>query len=223
MGFKLRVRVEYEKGSDIRFLSHLDMVRLWERLIRRSGVQVKLSQGFNPHLKLSLGTVLPVGVWGRHEYLDFEMDQDASSAELHDKLASQAPPGLTISRVARINDNEPSLMSMVNTARYRISLHNGADVDRIINDIKKSQEVLVERKNKNKTIDIKPGILDLRFNYSDGQCEIDTSLASDSQGGVRLADFIEALVERGLPREVIKDAWREGNFIRQGEVWRSPL
>lgn len=199
------------------------MMRLWERMIRRSGIQVRLSQGFNPHLKLSLGTVLPVGVWGRHEYVDFEMDQNAPVAELRGKLVSQAPPGLEISKMAVINDNEPSLMSIVNTARYRITLHSAFDVDRIINDIRKSPEVMVERKNKNKIVDIKSGILDLRFNCEDGQCEIDTSLASDSQGGVRLADLIEALVDRGLPREVIKDAWREGNFIRQGEVWRSPL
>lgn len=222
-GFRLRVRVEYEKGSGIRYLSHLDMVRLWERLIRRSGIRVRLSQGFNPHLKLSLGTVLPVGVWGKHEYVDFEMDDDVQLAELKDKLISQVPPGLLIKRLARINDNEPSLMSAVNTARYKISLNIGADADRIINEIKKSPEVMVERKNKNKIIDIKPGILGIQLNCEHDQYEIETSLAADSQGGVRLVDVIEALVDRGLSREAIKDAWREGNYIRQGEVWRSPL
>ena len=61
----MRWWIEYEKGPAIRYLSHLDMVRLWERLFRRSGLPLQLTQGFNPHLKISLGTVLPVGLWGR--------------------------------------------------------------------------------------------------------------------------------------------------------------
>ena len=90
----MRWWIEYEKGPAIRYLSHLDMVRLWERLFRRSGLPLQLTQGFNPHLKISLGTVLPVGLWGRREYLDVKLGGDIEPEELCSRLRAVAPPGI---------------------------------------------------------------------------------------------------------------------------------
>ena len=64
----MRVRMEYRVGNDLKFLGNLDMMNLMSRALRRARIPFALSEGFNPHIKFSLGTVLPVGV-GEREYL----------------------------------------------------------------------------------------------------------------------------------------------------------
>jgi radical SAM-linked protein len=65
----MRVRMEYRVGNDLKFLGNLDMMNLMSRALRRARIPFALSEGFNPHIKFSLGTVLPIGVWGEREYL----------------------------------------------------------------------------------------------------------------------------------------------------------
>jgi len=69
----MRIRAAYRVGEDLKFLGNLDMLNLMGRALRRADVPFALSEGFNPHIKLSLGTVLPVGVWGENEYFDLEL------------------------------------------------------------------------------------------------------------------------------------------------------
>ncbi|NLC39201.1 MAG: DUF2344 domain-containing protein, partial [Clostridia bacterium] len=64
------IRLEYSRCGTARFLSHLEMLRLFERSFRRASLPLAFSRGFNPHPKISFGPPLPVGVSGRREYLD---------------------------------------------------------------------------------------------------------------------------------------------------------
>ena len=77
----MRLRAEYRVGSDLRFLSSLGLMHMMERAFRRAEVPYALSEGFNPHIRLSMGTVLPVGIWGEHEYFDLELERDMDERE----------------------------------------------------------------------------------------------------------------------------------------------
>ncbi|MDD3890543.1 MAG: TIGR03936 family radical SAM-associated protein, partial [Syntrophomonadaceae bacterium] len=69
----MRLRAEYRIGPELKFLANLDMMNVIGRTLRRAAIPYALSEGFNPHIKLSLGTVLPVGLWGEKEYFDLEL------------------------------------------------------------------------------------------------------------------------------------------------------
>ena len=78
-----RVRFRFSKTGKVRFTSHRDVARMWERALRRSRLPVALSQGFSPPPLLSFGLALPTGCESRGEYLDARLDADAGAGQWH--------------------------------------------------------------------------------------------------------------------------------------------
>lgn len=221
----MRWRVEYEKGPVIRFLSHLDMVRLWDRLLRRSNLPLQLTQGFNPHLKISLGTVLPVGLWGKREYLDMELEGDFNSGELQSRLEEVAPPGIKVRRLGDVAPGSSSLMAVVNSSAYRFSFPRVLQ-DRVRDGVKamgQASEIMVTCKKDQREADIKAGIVSLScFEVGEG-LELEALVVTGNQEAVRFPELVLALVNFGLPQDEMLDYWREANYIRSNGNLKDPL
>lgn len=96
-----RVRIHYSKTGDVRFLSQLDLVRAWERALRRTGLELVFTDGFNPRLRLSFSGALSTG-WESHaEFLEFQVAVDLSSEELCRRIATVLPRGFAVRGVER--------------------------------------------------------------------------------------------------------------------------
>src|SRR4051794_11432333 len=98
-----KVRVRFRKGGPLRLLSHHDLMRAFERMLRRADLPVRTTQGFNPKPRLVFALSLPLGVVGRAEVLELELYRPLPPEEVHDRLARQAPPGLEILATRRID------------------------------------------------------------------------------------------------------------------------
>ncbi|HUY31503.1 MAG TPA: TIGR03936 family radical SAM-associated protein [Pirellulales bacterium] len=94
-----RVRIRYCKHGDLRLLGHRDLARAWERVFRRAGVGLRMSEGFHPKPRLSFPSALAVGVCGAAEVLEAEITCEGSAAELAAALARCAPEGLAVTTV----------------------------------------------------------------------------------------------------------------------------
>jgi radical SAM family uncharacterized protein/radical SAM-linked protein len=116
---KTRFRVKYSKGPEVRFISHLDMTRVWLRVISRAGLPVAYSQGFSPHPKVSFGPPLPLGVTSRGEYLDIQLDRPVS-AETVSGLQNHLPRGITISSIRPIMSDARSITELAEAADYHV-------------------------------------------------------------------------------------------------------
>jgi radical SAM family uncharacterized protein/radical SAM-linked protein len=114
-----RFRLRYIKGKDLRFISHLELLRVWERTLRRSGLPMAMSQGFRPHLKLSFGPPLPVGYTSIAEYFDLEFARPPA-ADLEGVLNELLPPGLEVTGWRPILFKAASLMATVDHATCRV-------------------------------------------------------------------------------------------------------
>jgi radical SAM-linked protein len=90
------------------------MMHLMSRALRRGNIPYALSSGFNPHIKLSMGTVLPVGLWGEQEYFDLELSQAMDLDEFLRRMQEALPPYLEIRRCWEIGADIPSLMKSIN-------------------------------------------------------------------------------------------------------------
>jgi radical SAM-linked protein len=97
-----KVRIRFRKLAALRLLSHHDLMRTFERLLRRAEVPFHRSQGFHPKPRLVFALSLPLGVIGRDEVADLELAAEMTPETLHERLARQAPPGLEILSVCRI-------------------------------------------------------------------------------------------------------------------------
>ncbi len=124
-----RHRVIFSKTGDARFLSHRNTMDVLERAIRAAGLPARYSEGFNPHMKLSMGPALALGLESRHEVFDVEsiapFGPDAAAA-----ISAKLPPGIVAHEVRGLGPAEPSLAKAVKGARYAVRLASEDHVSR---------------------------------------------------------------------------------------------
>jgi radical SAM-linked protein len=93
------MRIRFTKHGDLRWLSHRDLMRTWERLFRRAEVPLGMTEGFHPKPRMNFPSALAVGIAGDDEMLEVELSEDWSAERLSAAIAAQAPPGLEIGSV----------------------------------------------------------------------------------------------------------------------------
>lgn len=102
-----RIRLRFAKRGDLRLISHHDLMRTVERMIRRAELPMASSQGFNPRPKLVFAMALGLGIEGRREAMDLELNAPMSPREVQRRLAEQAPEGLDFFEAAAIPPRDP--------------------------------------------------------------------------------------------------------------------
>src|SRR5665811_197856 len=105
----IRIRVLFSKSGDLRFTGHIDLQRLFERALRRSGLPIRYSQGFNPKVRLNLASALPLGYSSQAEMLDFWMNEPIALSEVEAALKSAVPVELEILELKEVPNQLPSL------------------------------------------------------------------------------------------------------------------
>src|SRR5258708_32889319 len=98
-----KVRIRFRKGGELRLVSHHDLMRCFERMLRRANLPFHSTQGFNPKPRLVFALSLALGIVGHQEVADLELTEDLSAEEVHDRLAQQTPAGLEILEARRID------------------------------------------------------------------------------------------------------------------------
>jgi len=100
-----KVRLSFFKKDYAKFVSHLDLMKMFQRVFRIAGVDVTFSQGFNPHPKMSIAYPLPVGVTSGEEYLDLQVDSAPDYVDLVNKINSAMPKDIKITKAWEPRDN----------------------------------------------------------------------------------------------------------------------
>ena len=118
----MRIRVSFAKTSAMRFTGHLDLFRTWERTIRRAGLPLAYSQGFNPHPKMALACALPLGFTSQAEVIDIWLEADGDLSAVQAALEKAAPPGIQIQALEEVDAHLPALQTVVDSAEYEITL-----------------------------------------------------------------------------------------------------
>jgi radical SAM-linked protein len=126
-----RLRVTFSRGEDLKYLSHLDVMRLWERALRRAGLPLSYSQGFSPHPKISIAAPLPLGVTGESELMDIVLQRRVSPYLVQKSLAEQLPQGITIGNTEQVSLDAPSLQSQVRRSEYRVEIETDKTAEAI--------------------------------------------------------------------------------------------
>jgi len=116
---KDKFRLRFTKGRDLRLLSHHDLLRCFERMLRRAALPFHSTQGFHPHPRLVFALSLPLGVVGREEVAELELDEVLPPEAVLDRLRRQAPPGIDILSARRV---PLSATAQVRSLRYRLPL-----------------------------------------------------------------------------------------------------
>jgi radical SAM-linked protein len=157
-----RLRFRFRKAGDLRLVSHHDLLRCLERMLRRAGLPFASTEGFNPKPRLTFALSLPLGVVGCDEVLDLELRQELSPNEVRERLARQAPAGLEILSAERVpRKARLGVRSLV----YRVGLPAGraAAVRERAAAVLADTACWIERtRPERRRLDVRPFLRDLR-------------------------------------------------------------
>ncbi len=147
--FRQRLRISFTKEGPLRFISHHDLMRLFERALRRTGLPLKMSEGYNPRPQLSFPAALALGIESRDELFEVELTEWVSPRLARERLEGQLPPGIGIKGVASVGYGEKA---EVTGAEFAVRMERmPEDLPRRLEDFMSASEVLVERKRKSGT------------------------------------------------------------------------
>ena len=196
--------VGFSKTGTICYTSHLDIMRLFNRVIKRAGIKLAYSHGFNPHSKMVFAQPLSLGYTGLNEYIEIETTEDHEPGYIAEKLSELMPPGLDIKGCERMAEGRKTLAAMTVAAEYMIEIPLAEPVDMSDGEIAElymSQDRIITLKKQKKKkvpveIDIKPMIRQLQVSQQDGLIVIDTVLDSGSISNLSPELLIKTFTER---------------------------
>lgn len=196
----MRYLIKYTKSADIKFISHLDLMRTIQRVIRRAKLPVEYSKGFNPHMSLSIAQPLSVGVYSEGEYMDVVMNENIDESEIVKVLNENTVDTIKFLSARRVVVPEgrkiPQAMALIDAAEYviRFKLCDGAKVD--FNDVLDIKEWNMIKKTKSgeKEVDIRGLVKSIEAKEEDGYLIVRTVIACGSRENLSaslLCDFIK--------------------------------
>jgi len=172
---KMRLRIIFEKTAAMRYTSHLDLQRTWERTLRRARLPLAYSQGFSPHPRINLGAALPLGFTSQHEIIEVWLEEQMNLKEIESTLNVALPPGLVITKIEETELRSPKVQNLIQSTQYTVDLKAPRpDLSQQIEELMGSETLMRERRKKQ--YDLRPLIKKLEAS-SDGQ-HIEMSLSA---------------------------------------------
>ncbi len=189
----MKVRIKFQKSGVMRFIGHLDMMRYFQKAIRRADIDIAYSEGFSPHQIMSFAAPLGVGITSDGEYLDIEVRSTRSSKESIDALNAVSADGVKVISYRKLDDHAKNAMSIVAAADYRVTFREGkapANWQEKLIAFYEQPAIRITKKTKKseKELDLKP----LIYNLSVEGDIIDMRLCTGSVDNIKPELVIEA-------------------------------
>ena len=212
-----RVRARFRKGERVRHISHLDVLRYWERAIRRAGLPLLYSQGFTPHPKIAFAAPLPLGFTGEREIVEVLLSERVPLARFAADLGAQTVPDLDLGDVTEVGLGLPALPTLLRWADYRADLAGvtPAEADAALTAFLAAERYPWRQKREGKKAreyDLRAEVASLAVEAVEGVAVIAARLSAGPEVTVRPEQVVAAL----FPQASV------GRYVRTGLVLDEP-
>lgn len=203
-----RLRLKFGRGEELKFLSHLDLMRLWERALRRAGLPLAYSEGFTPHPQIALAAPLLVGVTSDAELMDVSLSRWISPQSFQAQIEKQLPRGISLLDVWPVGPNIPSLQSQVRFVEYRVEVETEKGCQEVETALKsflsmKELQWHHHRDTGDRYYDLRVLVDDLRLtDFRDSLCVLEMRLRCDEKGAGRPEQVTKALGFAKRPKSI---------------------
>jgi radical SAM-linked protein len=190
----MRIRITFAKTGALRYIGHLDLHRMWERVTRRAGLSLAYSQGFHPQPKIQLAAALPLGFSSRCELLDLWVEGEPDLSQLPAAIQAAVPPGLKILEVIGVDEKGPPLQTQVMSSEYTVTLP--ADIDGLAQRLDALLKAdTLPRERRGKAYDLRPLIenLELADSINEGNLHLFMRLSAREGATGRPEEVLDAL------------------------------
>lgn len=190
----MKIRIKFSKNGAVKFIGHLDLMRYFQKAMRRAEIDIAYSEGYSPHQIMSFASPLGVGLTSDGEYLDIEVKTTAGSEESVKRLNSVMADGIAVLSYKKLPDEAKNAMSIVTAADYRISFCSGgepfSDWPKRFLEFYAQDEIRITKKTKKseQELDIKPFI----YSISAEEYSVVLRLASGSVTNIKPELVFEA-------------------------------
>lgn len=201
----MKIRIKFRKFGVMKFIGHLDIMRYFQKAMRRADIDICYSEGFSPHQIMSFAAPLGVGITSDGEYLDIEVNSTRSTQEALKALNDTMVEGVEITGYVKLPDNAKTAMSIVAAADYTLSFKDGYELpasyeafqdglERFFTDRK---EVLITKKTKKseKVMDLKQLVYDFKVDEEDKKPFFYLMLSTGSSDNLKPELVVESLFE----------------------------
>lgn len=192
----MKLRIKFKKFGPVRFIGHLDVMRFFQKAIRRAGIDVRYTTGFSPHQVMSFAAPLGVGLTSNGEYMDIEVNSMVSCQDIEERLNQASVPGIEVISVKVLPEGAGNAMASVAAASYTVRFREGrepaADMGAALPGFLAKEQILITKETKkgSREVDLKPGIY--RLEWSDGAFHM--LVDASSGGNIKPIQIIEALL-----------------------------
>jgi len=212
----MKIRARFTKVGRVRWTSHRDVARMWERALRRGRIPVAYTAGFTPRPQLSFGLALPTGCESTAEYLDIALDDALEPAELARGVGSMLPEGVDVVAASVLEPGTPSLQEDVSSCLWEILVPEVAPEDLVeaIERVLDADSLPIQRERKGRDVvdDLRPSVLALTCAGPDAAGARLLAELGTRPRGVRPSELAQALgVELGIARRTCQWIERDGS------------
>jgi radical SAM-linked protein len=202
-----RLRVTFTRGEEMKYVTHLDMMRFWERALRRAQIPVSYSEGFSPHPQIALAAPLAVGTTSDGELMDVFLQERMTPRAFIEALSTQLPPAISLTGARETGMALPSLQADVRAAEYEVDapVPAGVDVDQAIATVLAAESIPWQHKREDevKAYDLRPLVIELHALARDeSSVRLRMLLRNDSTAGAGRPEQVALALGLGAPTRI---------------------
>ena len=211
---KVRYVIKFTKEANIKFISHLDLMRTLQRVIRRANPPMEYSKGFNPHMAMSIAQPLSVGVYSDAEYMDIVLVEELDEKEIIEKLNAKTASGIKFLEARKVitKDGEkklPQAMALIDAARFTVKMlcEDSKVVEEKLKTLEENKEWITIKKSKKgeKEVNLRTMIKEMKYWTNENELVLNILISSGSREHLS-PDLVASYIKSNIP-EIVEDAF----------------
>ncbi len=224
------LRFKFLRGQELKYIAHLDVLRVFERAIKRVKIPVAYTQGFNPRQKLVFGLPMSIGLTSDSEYADIELAEDMEPEDFIAQLNDGLPEGLKVEE-AVAQTTRDNIMNQITAARYEIVFEvkepqSHFEMDTMVYNLLKEEEISVIKKSKKgpRPVNIRPLIYSMSANKIDGdKFRLEAFLSAGAENNLRADLLMKAFSQESKLGIDIVSMHRKALYASTYNEWKNPF
>ena len=224
------LRFRFSRGDKLKYIAHLDILRVFERAVKRAGIPAAYTQGFNPRQKLVFGLPMSIGLTSESEYADIELSEDMEPCEFIARMNEGLPEGLKVEKAVPRNTKD-NIMNQITAARYEIVFEvkepkSLFEIHSMVYDFLSKEDITVMKKTKKgyRPVNIRPLIYSASAEKTaEGRFRLKAFLSAGAENNLRADLFMQAFSQETKLEVDIVSMHRKALYASTYNEWKNPF